>query len=206
MASNKNIKSTAEQARTKRKTQDSKLIGKTGENYVIQYEKEKLKKMYQKKNLKEHILSRPDTYMGGVTNEETEQYIHDMEFEDEDEPGGCSKTKHFVKRKFEYNPGHKSITEEIIINAFDNKSRVDQRNNDGKLKGKNRLIPVSYIKINVDRKKPEIIVENDGEGIDIVEHPSEFKENGKPFYIPTKQRRGLGLVSRFLKIVFCYLF
>jgi hypothetical protein len=42
---NKNLKSTAEQARTKRKTQDSKLIGKTGENYVVQYEKEKLKKL-----------------------------------------------------------------------------------------------------------------------------------------------------------------
>lgn len=42
---NKNLKSTAEQARSKRKTQDSKLIGKTGENYVVQYEKEKLKKL-----------------------------------------------------------------------------------------------------------------------------------------------------------------
>lgn len=44
-SSNKYIKSTAEQARTKKKTQDLKLIGKTGENYVVQYEKEKLKKL-----------------------------------------------------------------------------------------------------------------------------------------------------------------
>ncbi len=45
ISNNKNIKSTAEQARIKRKTQDSKLIGKTGENYVVQYEREKLKKI-----------------------------------------------------------------------------------------------------------------------------------------------------------------
>ena len=36
-----------------------------------------------------------------------------------------------------------------------------------------RLKKVSYIKVNVNREKGEISIENDGEGIDVVLHPTE---------------------------------
>lgn len=143
---------------------------------------ESLKINYQRKTLKEHILSLPDTYIGSTANEKTEQYIFNMEFEDEVDAEGNLPEKKFVKREFTYNPGLKSITEEILINAFDNKSRVDQRNQT--LKGKKKLLPVTYIKINIDRSKNIIVIENNGEGIDIAEHPSEKKPNGEPYFIP----------------------
>jgi hypothetical protein len=58
-SSNKNTKSIAELARIKRKTQDSKLIGKTGENYVVKYEQEKLK-MLSLHDLAEKVYNHDD--------------------------------------------------------------------------------------------------------------------------------------------------
>ena len=42
---------------------------------------------------------------------------------------------------------------------------------------------VTEIKINIDKEKGEISIMNNGDGIDIAEHPKE-KKNGKPIYIP----------------------
>ena len=48
-------------------------------------------------------------------------------------------------------------------------NRVNQKNT---VENK-RLKKVSYIKVNVNREKGEISIENDGEGIDVVLHPTE---------------------------------
>lgn len=145
---------------------------------------EELKVKYQRKTLKNHIETLPDTYIGSVEGEYTEQYIYDktVDFIKKEEVVAKDDIRErFIKKDFHYNPGLKNITEEIIINAYDNKNRVEQRNKDLKRK---KLKLVTYIKIDIDRKEGLISVENNGEGIDIIEHPIEKTDDGKPLWIP----------------------
>ena len=155
----------------------SSKIKKVVNNNETETENDILKNKYQRKSLKEHIEELPDTYIGSIESEITEQYIYNRDIEVNVEGNIDPK---FIKSSFNYNPGLKNITEEILINAYDNKNRIEQR-----LKtSKKKLLPVTYIKINLDRDKNEIIIENDGEGIDIIEHPTEKKEDGSPLWIP----------------------
>ena len=132
----------------------------------IETETDILKNKYQRKSLKEHIEELPDTYIGSIESEITEQYIYNRDIEVDVEGNIDPK---FIKSSFTYNPGLKNITEEILINAYDNKNRIEQR-----LKtSKKKLLPVTYIKINLDRDNNEIIIENDGEGIEVYIHPEE---------------------------------
>ena len=66
-----------------------------------------------------------------------------------------------------------SIIEEILVNAFDNMNRINQKNNIEKKIEKNKLRKVSYIKVWTDRSSGQISIENDGEGIDVALHPDE---------------------------------
>ena len=143
-----------------------------------------LSKEYGRKTHKEHIMDIPDTYIGSVENETTVQYVMDDDFEDDiDEFIQTKSNPKFIKKEFEYNPGLKSIVEEIIINAYDNINRINQKNT--KLaKGKRKFKTVTYIKGWIDRNIGQIIVENDGEGIDVAVHPTEKKDNGDEIYIP----------------------
>jgi DNA topoisomerase-2 len=145
--------------------------------------KEELKVKYQRKTLKNHIESLPDTYIGSIEDEYTEQYIYDknVDFMREENLIDINVLNRFIKKNFLHNPGLKNITEEIIINAYDNKNRVEQRNKTSKSK---KLKPVTYIKININRAEGFISVENDGEGIDIIEHPVEKTDDGKSLWIP----------------------
>jgi len=115
-------------------------------------------KKYQKKSQLEHIKDLPDTYIGS-TIKETNSIWNLNNNED----------LHIIQKEFEYVPGLRSIIEEILVNAFDNMNRVNQKNT---VENK-RLKKVSYIKVNINREKGEISIENDGEGIDIVLHPIE---------------------------------
>jgi len=115
-------------------------------------------KKYQKKSQLEHIKDLPDTYIGS-TIKETNSIWNLNNSED----------LHIIQKEFEYVPGLRSIIEEILVNAFDNMNRVNQKN---AVENK-RLKKVSYIKVNVNREKGEISIENDGEGIDVVLHPTE---------------------------------
>ena len=74
-----------------------------------------------------------------------------------------------ISKEVEYVPGLRSIIEEILVNAFDNMNRVNQKN----AVEKKKLRKVSYIKVWTDREKGQITIENDGEGIDIALHPEE---------------------------------
>lgn len=145
--------------------------------------KEELKVKYQRKTLKNHIESLPDTYIGSIEQEYTQQYIYDknVEFMREEDLVDVDSLNRFIKKDFLYNPGLKNITEEIIINAYDNKNRVEQRNKTSKSK---KLKQVTYIKININRAEGFISVENDGEGIDVTEHPIEKTDDGKSIWIP----------------------
>ena len=70
---------------------------------------------YQKFTHVEHVLKKPDTYIGSVENEETEMYIHE---EQENSPGV------FVKKTVNYIPGLYKCFDEILVNALDQYTRL----------------------------------------------------------------------------------
>lgn len=61
-----------------------------------------LEKIYQKKSQLEHILLRPDTYIGSVEKLEQEMWVWDLESEK------------MVKRNIKYVPGLFKIFDEIL--------------------------------------------------------------------------------------------
>lgn len=101
---------------------------------------------YQKLTQLEHILRRPDTYIGSVERSESFMWTYNRE--------KCL----MEHKKISFVPGFYKIFDEILVNAADNKQRD---------KG------MSYIKINIDRENGEISVENDGKGIPVEMHEKE---------------------------------
>ena len=95
----------------------------------------------------EHILLRPDSYIGSVHPNEQSMWILD----DSD--------KKFKLNKLNYNQGFDKIFDEIIVNAYDHATRQKQ-------KGTNLVknIEVSFV-------DNTIIIQNDGEGIPIEKQP-----------------------------------
>ena len=70
--------------------------------------KKDLAKMYQKKTQIEHILIRPDTYIGSIETSSSSLWVWDDE------------SKAIVKRPINYVPGLYKIFDEILVNAVDN--------------------------------------------------------------------------------------
>jgi DNA topoisomerase-2 len=110
---------------------------------------------YQKLTDREHILKKPDTYIGSIENTEHEDYI----FNDEK----------IISKGFQYIPGLYKLFDEGIVNCRDHVIRQEQAVSS---KIENAL-PVSNIEINVD-DDGTIHMYNDGNGIDVAEHP-EYK-------------------------------
>ena len=71
----------------------------------------KIEKIYQKKTQVEHILIRPDTYIGTVDIQEEKLWVYD---ETQDK---------FVNKVISYVPGLYKIFDEILVNAADNYHR-----------------------------------------------------------------------------------
>jgi len=105
-----------------------------------------VEKIYQKKTQLEHILLRPDTYIGSVESVTQEMWVFD-----EDVGMNC--------REVTYVPGLYKIFDEILVNAADNKQR-----------DKN----MTKIKIDIKQEEGTIQVWNDGKGIPVHMH-SEHK-------------------------------
>ncbi|KAL7869965.1 hypothetical protein AOLI_G00139530 [Acnodon oligacanthus] len=104
-----------------------------------------VERIYQKKTQLEHILLRPDTYIGSV-----EPLTQQMWVFDEDVGMNC--------RDVTFVPGLYKIFDEILVNAADNKQRDANMN---------------CIKINIDPENNTISVWNNGKGIPVVEHKVE---------------------------------
>jgi DNA topoisomerase II len=98
---------------------------------------------YQKLTQLEHIILRPDTYIGSVERMEERMWVFNSESE------------HMELRKVSFVPGLYKIFDEILVNAADNKQ------NDPSMK---------FIKVTVNREKGEVSIENDGRGIPIQIH------------------------------------
>ena len=101
---------------------------------------------YQKKTHREHILSLPDTYIGSIANAEEEVFLRN--------------DTTFVQQKIIMNPGFYKLIDELIVNAHDQVVRLKTRNSTN---------PVKHITIACDAD--HFYIENDGEPIDVVQHP-----------------------------------
>lgn len=68
-----------------------------------------IEEIYQKKSQLEHILIRPDTYIGSIEQQQQTLWVFD------------SATETFVQRSVTIVPGLYKIVDEILVNAADNK-------------------------------------------------------------------------------------
>uniref|UniRef100_A0A8D0G650 DNA topoisomerase 2 n=1 Tax=Sphenodon punctatus TaxID=8508 RepID=A0A8D0G650_SPHPU len=104
-----------------------------------------VERIYQKKTQLEHILLRPDTYIGSVELVTQQMWVFD------EDVGLNFRDVTFV-------PGLYKIFDEILVNAADNKQRDKS---------------MSCIKVTVDPENNTISVWNNGKGIPVVEHKVE---------------------------------
>ena len=115
-----------------------------------------IEEKYQKKELHEHILIRPDSYVGSVKSRKCFMWI----FNEDAEEGEAK----MVYKEIKYVPAFYKICDEIYVNAADQSKKCKSCNT---------------IKITVDCDTGRITVWNNGDGIDVVVH-KEYK-----IYIPT---------------------
>lgn len=113
-----------------------------------------LAQTYQKKSDKEHVLDNPDTYTGSMEHTETETFIFD------------DKNDCFEKKQFSLIPGLYKLFDEAIVNCRDHSVRMTNAMNSCKA----NTIPLKYINVSIS-EDGEFTFTNDGNGIDIVEHP-----------------------------------
>ncbi|XP_052514085.1 DNA topoisomerase 2-alpha [Budorcas taxicolor] len=104
-----------------------------------------IERIYQKKTQLEHILLRPDTYIGSVESVTQQMWVYD-------EDTGIN------YREVTYVPGLYKIFDEILVNAADNKQRDPK---------------MSCIRITIDPENNLISIWNNGKGIPVVEHKVE---------------------------------
>ncbi|XP_070584241.1 DNA topoisomerase 2-beta isoform X3 [Erythrolamprus reginae] len=116
-----------------------------GHTNINDSKKLSVERVYQKKTQLEHILLRPDTYIGSV-----EPLTQLMWVFDEDIGMNC--------RDVTFVPGLYKIFDEILVNAADNKQR-----------DKN----MTCIKISIEPESNIISIWNNGKGIPVVEHKVE---------------------------------
>merc|ERR1712048_728451 len=98
-----------------------------------------IEQIYQKKTQLEHILLRPDTYVGSTEHQFQEMFVFD------------ERKGEIVYRKIDYVPALYKIFDEILVNAADNSMR-DPKGMD--------LIDVA-----IDVQQCSISVMNNGQGV-----------------------------------------
>jgi len=112
----------------------------------------------QQKTDKQHILDNPDTYIGSVENIDSDMWIMN-------ESGDK-----IIEKNINYIPGLFKLFDEGIVNCRDHVVRM-QKNIDENIENS---LPVTYIDIGIG-SDGTITMINDGNGIDVVEHP-EYKK------------------------------
>ena len=95
----------------------------------------------------EHILKRPDSYVGPVSHVAEPYWIHD--------------TGHFEKKSVVYSPALLKIFDEILVNAIDRNSMYPKN--------------VTSLGVSIDKTSGEITIENNGPlgGIEVKMHEKE---------------------------------
>lgn len=124
-----------------------------------------LSKTYQKKTDKQHILDNPDTYIGSIEQLDTHQYIYN-----DPDPDAGTNDKPIVYKEINIIPGLYKLFDEGIVNCRDHCIRMEQAIKDGK----ENTRPVTSIDVTINPEDGTISMFNDGNGIDVAEHP-EYK-------------------------------
>uniref|UniRef100_A0A0X3PUD6 DNA topoisomerase 2 n=1 Tax=Schistocephalus solidus TaxID=70667 RepID=A0A0X3PUD6_SCHSO len=119
--------------------------GDVPEDGIVDPAKKRLsvERIYQKKTQLEHILIRPDTYIGSVERATTLMWLYDKE------------KQAMIQKEITYTPGLYKIYDEILVNAADNKVRDPSMN---------------CIKIDIKAEDNLIRIWNNGAGIPVVHH------------------------------------
>jgi DNA topoisomerase-2 len=120
------------------------------------------KQKYKKHELRDHIYTLPDTYIGSIEQTQLETYIYDSE------------TKMMVKKTINYVPGLYKIYDEVLVNALDHVMRLKE---EAKKDKDSDIKFVKNIKITIDKATGYIEIYNDGDGIDI-------EKNAEGIYYP----------------------
>lgn len=135
---------------------------------------------YQKMTDREHILKKPDTYIGTIERTETMEYVMDIvtmtqtltnTSASEDTPAAASSAPppaHMLtRRNITYIPGLYKLFDEGMVNMRDHVVRQAQAIADGKPDA----LPVTTLEVDIDPTDGTIHMTNDGNGIDVAEHP-----------------------------------
>uniref|UniRef100_A0A6C0CZA3 DNA topoisomerase (ATP-hydrolyzing) n=1 Tax=viral metagenome TaxID=1070528 RepID=A0A6C0CZA3_9ZZZZ len=104
------------------------------------------KKKYVKKDPLEHVLLRPDMYIGSTKLRDQEEYIAIIENDD----------YKIIKKNIKTSPGIARIFIEVLSNAIDNAER-----------SKNTKTPCTTIRVNISKKTGETSIWNDGDIIPV---------------------------------------
>lgn len=99
---------------------------------------------YQMKSPREHILIRPDSYVGSLEPQEELMWVYDEERDI------------FVERLIVYSPALYKIVDEVLVNAADHKANFPDL--------------VTHFDIDIDVDNGSISVKNDGPGIIVEKH------------------------------------
>jgi len=102
-----------------------------------------IEETYTKYTDREHVLNRPDAYVGSITLKSEYMFIYDDNLD------------RIIRKQIDYVPGLYKIFDEILVNARD-QSELDKTCN--------------TISVSIDRGNNTISVYNNGKGIDVVEH------------------------------------
>ena len=138
---------------------------------------------YQKMTDREHILKKPDTYIGTIEPTEGFEYVMDGggasaggpgpadddggSGESEEASAATSALPKLVRRNINYIPGLYKLFDEGMVNMRDHVVRQAQALADGKP----NAIPVTTLEIEIDAADGTIHMTNDGNGIDVAQHP-----------------------------------
>ena len=106
---------------------------------------------------RDHVLLRPDTYVGSTERSELEMWVYDASIDK------------MVYRQVTYAPALYKIFDEIIVNSADHKQRDNTMKN---------------LKVDVSKEKGTISVFNDGNGIPIIESEEVDEKTKRNLWVP----------------------
>ena len=113
--------------------------------------KKTIEEMYQKKTQLEHILLRPDTYVGSVEKHTQTLWVYEND--------------EMVHRAVSYVPGLYKIFDEILVNAADNKQRDPS---------------MDALKVTINAEANTVSVFNNGDGVPVeIHHKKDFIHHQK---------------------------
>lgn len=152
--------------------------------------------IYSKMEHKQHILTRPGTYIGSIQPETREMYVIQNDIENDEEETKSTTTSssntniHMIKKNITFVSGLYKLFDEGLVNMRDHYIRMNQMIDEQKKIKKGELPEnpkidinrtyhiVKNIEVDIDIDNNTITMTNDGEGIDVAYH------NVEKMYVP----------------------